>query len=503
MVRVLAVLAAVMLLGGVLRFHAASDPSAYQSKDEQSYAMLARWLAVQHQYGNPGMTDPAHWPPGAPLLFAAAYRLQPEKRGDGVWDVPSAYRVQALVGTLTIPAAFVLALLVAGPLAGLLAAAAVAVYPPLIGASGDLLSEPLGALLLTCALAATVWALREMRPVRLALAGALLGATVLTRADLALVPLVALAVVVVVAWRRAERRPALVSGRAALFMGAATAAVVLPWTIVASNVTGSFVPLSSGGASNLWVGTYLPGRRIDVGAKRALAGEVRARRPDLADRKWFQLRQADVIATVAARRPDLEPEAALAAEARRNLREYALGEPIAFAGMAVEKVRRLWGGYTVGTYRNPRAVDHRAAPDARRACRGRSGRRAGPEPAPAGALADRAPAALRDRAERDPRLRGAPQPDGACPPSRSPARPGWRSSCRACGAGRWAGAPCAGGRSAQEGRVEAAQGRARPVRRPARPASGTRGRFPPRTRSAVVVADAGHHRREGFQRERA
>ena len=354
MVRVLAVLAAVTLLGGVLRFHAASDPSAYQSKDEQSYAMLARWLAVHHEYGNPGMTDPAHWPPGPQLLFAAAYRLQPEKRGDGVWDVPSAYRVQALVGTLTIPAAFLLALLVAGPVAGLLAAAAVAVYPPLIGASGDLLSEPLGALLVTCALAATVWALREMRPGRLALAGALLGATVLTRADLALVPLVALAVVVVVAWRRAERRPALVSGRAALFMGAATAAVVLPWSIVASNVSGSFVPLSSGGASNLWVGTYLPGDGSMFGAKRALAGEVRARRPDLADRKWFQLRQVDVIATVAARHPDREPEAALALEARRNLRDYALGDPIAFAGMAVDKVRRLWGGYTVGTYRNPR-----------------------------------------------------------------------------------------------------------------------------------------------------
>jgi hypothetical protein len=354
MVRVLAVLAALTLLGGVLRFHAASDPSAYQSKDEQSYAMLARWLAVHHEFGHPGMADPAHWPPGAPLLFAAAYRLQPERRGDGVWDVPSAYRVQALVGTLTIPAAFLLALLVAGPVAGLLAAAAVAAYPPLIGASGDLLSEPLGALLVTCALAATVWALHEMRPGRLALAGALLGATVLTRADLALVPAVALAVVVVVAWRRAEHRPALVGLRAALFMGAATLAVVAPWTIVASNVTGRFVPLSSGGASNLWVGTYLPGDGSMFGAKRALAGEVRARRPDLADRQWFQLRQADVIATVAARHPDRDPEAALGVEARRNVREYAVGDPISFAGMAVDKVRRLWGGYTVGTYRNPR-----------------------------------------------------------------------------------------------------------------------------------------------------
>ena len=75
MLRVLAVLAALTVVGGVLRFHAASDPSAYQSKDEQSYAMIARGLSVTGNYGNPGMTDPVHWPPGAPLMFALAYEL--------------------------------------------------------------------------------------------------------------------------------------------------------------------------------------------------------------------------------------------------------------------------------------------------------------------------------------------------------------------------------------------------------------------------------------------
>jgi hypothetical protein len=97
MLRVLAVLAALTVVGGVLRFHAASDPSAYQSKDEQSYAMIARGLSVTGNYGNPGMTDPVHWPPGAPLMFALAYELKPQKRGGGVWDVPSAYPAQALV----------------------------------------------------------------------------------------------------------------------------------------------------------------------------------------------------------------------------------------------------------------------------------------------------------------------------------------------------------------------------------------------------------------------
>jgi hypothetical protein len=342
-------------VGGVLRFEAASDPSAYQSRDERAYAMIARGLAVTGKYGNPGMSDPVHWPPGAPLMFALAYKVDPEIRGGGVWDVPSAYPLQALVGTLTIPAAFLLAYLIAGWAAGLAAAAGVALYPPLVSASGDLLSEPLGALLLTCALAATVWSLR--RPSSLlppAAAGLLLGATVLTRADLALVPAIALVVIAVAAWRRADARPLAATARALAPMVAALLVVVLPWTAFASSQAGHFVPLSSGGGSNLWVGTYLPGNGSMFGAKRALADEVRARNPELAGKKWFQLRQTDVIATVAARRPGLTTDAALRAEGMQNLRDYALGDPVSFAGMAARKVWRLWGGYTLGTYRNPR-----------------------------------------------------------------------------------------------------------------------------------------------------
>jgi energy-coupling factor transporter transmembrane protein EcfT len=355
MLRVLAVLAALTVVGGILRFEAASDPSRYQSKDEQSYAMIARGLSVTGKYGNPGMSDPVHWPPGAPLLFALAYELKPEKRGGGVWDVPSAYNLQALVGTLTIPAAFGLAFLIAGWGAGLVAAAGVTLYPPLISASGDLLSEPLGAFLLTSALAATVWSLR--RPgwwPPSVLAGLLLGATVLTRADLALVPAIALLVVAVAAWRRTPVRAFGAVARAAGPMLVALVVILTPWTVFASNQAGHLVALSSGGGSNLWVGTYLPGNGSMFGAKRALADEVRARNPELAGKKYFQLRQTDVIAAVAARHPGLSTDAALRKEGMQNLEDYALGDPVSFAGMAVRKVWRLWGGYPLGTYRNPR-----------------------------------------------------------------------------------------------------------------------------------------------------
>jgi hypothetical protein len=168
------------------------------------------------------------------------------------------------------------------------------------------------------------------------------------------VPAIALLVVAVAAWRRAAARPLHAAVRSVVPMLVALLVVVTPWTVFASSQAGQFVPLSSGGGSNLWVGTYLPGNGSMFGAKRALADEVRARNPELAGKKWFQIRQADVIATVAARHPDLSTDAALRAEGMQNLRDYALGDPISFAGMAARKVWRLWGGYTLGTYRNAR-----------------------------------------------------------------------------------------------------------------------------------------------------
>ena len=117
----LAALLVITLAGGVLRFAQAADPSAYQSRDEVAYAQIARALVVNGTYGLYGhdaQDDPVHWPPGAPLMFALAHWIDPQQRGDGRWDVPSAYPFQAAVGTAAIVAIFVLAALVAGPVAG-------------------------------------------------------------------------------------------------------------------------------------------------------------------------------------------------------------------------------------------------------------------------------------------------------------------------------------------------------------------------------------------------
>src|SRR4051812_46638370 len=185
--RILAVLAILTAAGGTLRGLAASSPSRYQSVDERAYARLARNLVRHKVYGAPEMSDPAHWAPGAPLLFAVAQRVRPRTAG-GRWDVPSAYPVQAAAGTAQIPMCFLLATLLAGPGAGLLAAGTIAFYPPLIDASGDLLTEPLGALMLLVALIAVVLALRRPNLATALIAGVLLGLSVLVRADLLPVP---------------------------------------------------------------------------------------------------------------------------------------------------------------------------------------------------------------------------------------------------------------------------------------------------------------------------
>jgi hypothetical protein len=49
-----------------------------------------------------------------------------------------------------------------------------------------------------------------------------------------------------------------------------------------------------------------------------------------------------VLRTVEARRPDRSPDSALMAETARNLRRYALGDPLGFARMTAGKVVRMW-----------------------------------------------------------------------------------------------------------------------------------------------------------------
>lgn len=341
-------LAVLLIAGGALRADRAAHPTtSYQSADERSYGYLAIQIAQHGTYGDRGdqVRKPLHWPPGAPLLFAVAQRIAPQKASVKTNDIPAAYWAQAIVGTLLIAVVFGIGLLVAGPLAGLLAAAAVALYPPLILATGEQLSEPLGALVLGLALLALAWGFQRPAWWRFGLAGAFFGATALVRADLLLAGGFVAAVVLVARWRPAGFGRALGSGAAVL---AGTILVMAPWVIHASHRAGHFVPVTEGSASALYVGTFLPGDGTTVGMKRVFGDATRRRSPTLHAVPDLQLPAKSVLDLVAARHPELSRNAALRRATRRNLSDYALGQPASFGRMMLDKAGRMWGRYARG-----------------------------------------------------------------------------------------------------------------------------------------------------------
>ena len=358
---------AVTLVGGALRARVALEPNARQSADEHSYVNVALGLADRGRYGKQSL----HWPPGAPVAFSVAAKLSGRVERGPVPDIPAAYWVQWLAGTALIPLVFALAVATcreagpriagrrrfgargsfsgtaprrwpwtglatstpaaraplprAGLWAGIVAAVVVATYPPLIDATGDLLSEPLGALWLTAALLAL--ALR--RP---ALGGALLAAAVLTRANLlVLIPVLA---------------AVLALGRqGALRFAVAALVPVVAWSLHVG------APVTTGGGSSLFVGTYLPGHGTLPGAKRALKAETLRFAPELRGRHAKDLPGERVIDAVAARRPAIDRDAALRDAALANLATYPREHPGRFAAMVAGKLPRLWLGPARGESR--------------------------------------------------------------------------------------------------------------------------------------------------------
>jgi hypothetical protein len=339
-------LAAIVLAGVALRLQASQAARGHVGADEQAYVALAGDLRAGWRYGDPSVVHPFHWAPATPALFAAAEAAG--DHDDRTGPLPVAARTaQVLVGVLAIVAAWGLAGLIGGSLAGLGAATAVAFYPPLIGATDRLTSEPLGAMTLTVALLALAWAWRG-GPTRFGLAGAAFGIACLARADLLLVALLTCVLVGALSVRAAGRRPALARG-AALALGLVL--VVGPWVAFASQRSGGLVPITDGGTSTLLVATYLPGNGTIFGFKHAFAAQARRVHPSLRDRPVWRITSTEIMDGVAALHPHLTRDAAISAALHANLHRYVLGRPLAFAGLEARKFWRMWGSYYRGGFR--------------------------------------------------------------------------------------------------------------------------------------------------------
>ena len=198
---------------------------------------------------------------------------------------------------------------------------------------------------------------------RLALAGLALGAALLTRADLLLLPLVLGGAWLLLARGRAGIGAA---ARQAAAIAIVPLLVAAPWIAYASSQAGRLVPIASSGPSTLFVGTYLPGEGGMSGVRRELEPYVRRHMSNLHELNIANVRGEFVLrAYVRERHPELIPGPyraipdndlrwALGYEARRNLKTYARHQPVAFAGMELRKVTRMWGGYYRGGTHNPR-----------------------------------------------------------------------------------------------------------------------------------------------------
>jgi hypothetical protein len=329
-----------------LRLEEANDRPGRPSADERAYVRLARDLRATGTYGGPSMAHPFHWAPGAPVLFALSDALSGHGVADRI-DTRAARRAQAVVGGLAVAAAFALAALIAGAGVGLIAAAAVAFYPPMVDATAQLTSEPLGALVVTAALVAVAWAWRRGRPAAFAAAGAAVGIACLVRADVLLAALLLGPAVGLLHTRRIAWRGGLAAGCATL---AGVLAIVGPWSAWASRRDRAFVPVTDGGTSTLFVGTYLPGHGTIFGLKHAMAREALRVHPSIRHKAIFRLREKVFLDAVAARHPRLSRDAAISAELHRNLRVYLLGQPVAFARMQAAKVWRMWAFPFRGTF---------------------------------------------------------------------------------------------------------------------------------------------------------
>jgi 4-amino-4-deoxy-L-arabinose transferase-like glycosyltransferase len=325
---VLIALAAIVVLGLALRVESALEPlDVRPGTDSAVYASVAEQLYEHQRFALPGSASPYDWSPGAPLFYAAVYYAT-----GGVH--PGAVRlVVALLGALTIVLVYLIGRRLGGPVAGLVAAGLLAIYPVTIFFTGKLMSEPLATLTLAGAVLSFFWAGDRGRHwLAWALPGFLLGLTAFARPEY-------LAFVVVFGLL------ALIRGRVrgAAILVVAFALTIAPWTVHVSSVEGRFVPISTGGGKALFIGTYLPGNGLHLDVKRELLRRFEGRE-NVPATELSRISMTPLLNRVASKYPDLERDAALQKIGRENAERYLTEQPLDFAGMVGGKMWHMWHG---------------------------------------------------------------------------------------------------------------------------------------------------------------
>jgi 4-amino-4-deoxy-L-arabinose transferase-like glycosyltransferase len=331
--RTLIALAAIVALGLVARAYVVVEPVAHPGDDSRAYYALSKALYEEGSYGGPEFDDSSDWSPGAPLLYAASFYATGGAR-EGTARI-----VEALMGVAAILVVFLLGRRLGGRGAGLLAAFAVAVYPPFIHSTGELMSEPPAVLTLPAGVLAFLWAGEQERLRAWLLPGLLFGLTAMFRPEYllvgaAFVVLAAIRIGIARGWK-----PGL-AGAALLLL--ALALPIVPWTVRNVVVLDRVVPISTGSGKALYVGTFLPADGEYQRVKALLVKRYQHRDLDPGSAALEAVDPTPLFNRVADRYPQLPRDSALGKVGKQNFSTFFGEDPVGYAAMTVRKVARMW-----------------------------------------------------------------------------------------------------------------------------------------------------------------
>jgi hypothetical protein len=350
--RTLVLLGLIAVLGLGLRAYAVVHPVANPADDSHAYYGLAKALYEEGSFGGPEFKDSSDWSPGAPLLYAASFYATGGPR-EGTARI-----VEALLGVAAILVVFALGDRLGGAFGGgrgrrravgLIAAFGVAVYPPFIHSTGELMSEPPAILTLPAAVLAFLWAANigdaepdgasPRSPWAWIAPGLLFGLTAMFRPEYLLVAGAFVVLAAIRLWPGRGWRPAL-AGAGVLVL--AIAVTIVPWTIRNVVVLHRVVPISTGSGKALYVGTFLPadGEYQRVKALLYKRYEHRTLAPD--SEALNEVDPTPLFNRVAARYPDLPRDSALGKIGKQNFSRFFGEDPLGYLAMTARKVGRMW-----------------------------------------------------------------------------------------------------------------------------------------------------------------
>jgi Dolichyl-phosphate-mannose-protein mannosyltransferase len=339
--RTLVALGAIALLGLAIRAYVVVNPVANPADDSHAYYAISKALYEEGSFGGPEFRDSSDWSPGAPFLYAAAFYATGGAR-EGTARI-----VEALLGVATILVVFALGWRLGGRelgrWVGLFAAFTVAVYPPFLHTTGELMSEPPAMLTLPAAILAFLWASEKRATWAWLAPGFLFGLTAMFRPEYLLVGAAFVVLALIRTWRKSEWRLGL-AGAAVLLV--ALVLPILPWTIRNVVVLERLVPISTGGGKALYVGTYLPADGEYQRVKAILVKRYEGRELAPNSEALNKVDPTPLFDKVAEeetkQHPGLSRDEALGKLGKENLSKYFGEDPGGYLAMTARKVGRMW-----------------------------------------------------------------------------------------------------------------------------------------------------------------